>query len=351
MDKKEQGEITMKKGYITMKEITDDDYKEFIKTHNEITIENVKVKIGQQKKIVEYQPKNFELEKTNVWSFPERGTWATHKGNFRGNWPPQMARNIILRYSKSGETVLDQMCGSGTTLVECKLLGRNAIGVDINQDCIMLTLDRLNFNYKPLDSSYPNILLRTYVGDARNLNLIEDESIHLIATHPPYANIIPYSKQNRVQGDLSAVHSIDEYVNGMMEIAKESYRVLKPGRFCAILVGDTRRYRHHVPIAFRTMQAFLEAGFILREDIVKYQWKTKTTREKWGGLTKVAEECWVDINKKERKYYMDFYLLYYEHLFIFRKPENNEDISKYKNSMEWANSKLSNNQFQPAISR
>jgi DNA modification methylase len=325
----------MSEKYIGMKEVTYEDYKEFIKTHGEIIIENTKIKIGEPKKIKEYQPRNFELETTNMWSFPERGTWATHQGNFRGNWPPQMARNIILRYSKPGETVLDQMCGSGTTLIECKLLGRNALGVDINLDSIMLTLDRLNFEYSPLDPNFPNTRIKTYVGDARNLDLIEDESIHLIATHPPYASIIPYNKNKRekIIGDLSTIHNIDEYIDGMREIAKESYRVLKPGRFCAILVGDTRRHRHHVPIAFRTMQAFLEAGFILREDIVKYQWKTKTTREKWGALTKVADECWVDIDKKAKKYYMDFYLLYYEHLFIFRKPEKDEDIRSYKDSM------------------
>jgi len=94
------------------------------------------------------------------------------------------------------------------------------------------------------------------------------------------------------------------------------------------------------------MQAFLEAGFILREDVVKYQWKTKTTREKWGGLTKVAEECWVDIDKKDKKYYMDFYLLYYEHLFIFRKPEKGEDTHQYKDSLKWPSSQPSNNRVQ-----
>jgi DNA modification methylase len=325
----------MPEQYISMKEITYKDYKEFIKTHNEVTIEKTKVKIGQPKKIKDFQPKEFELEKINVWSFPKRGTWATHKGNFRGNWPPQMARNIILRYSKPAEWILDQMCGSGTTLIECKLLGRNAIGVDINKNCIMLTLDRLNFEYNPLDPKFPEVKIKTYVGDARNLNLIEDESIHLIATHPPYASIISYNKKENIPGDLSTIRSIDKYIEGMKEIAKESYRVLKPGRFCAILVGDTRRRRHHVPIAFRTMQAFLEAGFILREDIIKYQWKTKTTREKWGGLTKVSDECWVDINKKGKKYYIDFYLLYYEHLFIFRKPEKDEDLGIYKDSIKW----------------
>ncbi|MDW8010641.1 MAG: site-specific DNA-methyltransferase, partial [Sulfolobales archaeon] len=253
----------MSKNYMKMREITFKDYEEFIKTHKEVVVENVRIKIGEPKKIKEFQPRDFKLETTNVWSFPERGTWATHRGDFRGNWPPQLVRNIILRYSKPGETVLDQMCGSGTTLVECKLLGRNAIGVDININCIMLTLDRLNFEYSPPDPNFPKVKIKTYVGDARNLDLIEDESIDLIATHPPYVNIIRYNEKERIPGDLSAVRSVDEYVDGMREIAKESYRVLKPGRFCAILVGDIRRRRHHVPVAFRTMQAFLEAGFIL----------------------------------------------------------------------------------------
>jgi len=66
------------------------------------------------------------------------------------------------------------MCGSGTTLIEAKLLGRNAIGVDISRDCIMLTRDRINFNYSSLDPNHPDVTIKTYVGDARNLNLIED---------------------------------------------------------------------------------------------------------------------------------------------------------------------------------
>jgi DNA modification methylase len=348
MDKKEQNAVSYSRlksrvylgdmrvnRYQDMFEVTDEDYKEFIKTHNEIVIENVKIKIRLRKKITEYKPKDFKLETTNVWSFPERGTWATHQGNYRGNWPPQLVRNIIIRYSKPGELILDQMCGSGTTLIEAKLLGRNAIGVDINRDAIMLTRDRLNFEYAHLDPNYAKPTIKTYVGDARNLDLIEDNSIDLIATHPPYANIIPYSKEKKLKGDLSVVHSLEEYIDGMREIANESYRLLKPGRFCTILVGDTRKHRHHVPIAFRTMQAFLEAGFILREDIIKYQWKTKTTREKWRGLTKVEEECWVDIDKKNKRYYMDFYLLSYEHLFIFRKPEEGENVKKYIYSIKW----------------
>ena len=308
---------------ISMREITEEDYKDFVKTSHEVVIEDriggkpVKIKIGNKKQIKKFQPDDFQLEATNVWSYPHRGSWATHKGDYRGNWPPQMVRNILLRYSKKGDTILDQMVGSGTTLIECKLLGRRGIGVDINPNWIMLTRDRLNFRYKTLDYDSNDIEIRTYVGDARNLNLIKNESIDLIATHPPYANIIPYSKQ-KVDGDLSNVYSIDEFIKEMKKVAMESYRVLKPDKYCAILVGDTRRKKHHVPIAFRVMQSFLDAGFILKEDIIKHQWRCKST------------PYWL---QKSIKY--NFLLLMYEHLFIFRKPKDEKDKEKFMDSGKW----------------
>ncbi len=295
-----------------MKEITYEDYLEFIKTHNFAIIENVKLEIGKNWEIKELEPKNFELETTTVWSFPKRGRWATHYLNskYRGNWAPQIPRNLILKYTQPGDTVLDQMVGSGTTAIECKLLGRNCIAVDINIDAIMITIDRL----APLNAidKLPKCTIKTYVGDARNLNLIKDESIDLIATHPPYVNIIPYSK---IEGDLSNIKDVDKYVEEMKKVAKECFRVLKPGKHCAILIGDTRRHKHYVPVAFRVMQAFLEVGFILKEDIIKLQWNMKSTREKWAGE-------------------YDFYKIAHEHLFVFRKPEKNEDLNKLKESLK-----------------
>ncbi len=306
---------------LSMREITQQDYEEFVKTHKELIFgdkigkKEVVIKIGEKWRISKYGPKSFEMEGTTVWSFPRRGSWATHKGNYRGNWPPQVARNIILRYSEPGEWVLDQMVGSGTTLIECKLLGRNGIGIDVNASCGYLTRDRLNFTFQALD--YPETVQRTYLGDARNLNEIKDKSVDLIATHPPYASIIPYSK-NKEEGDLSQVHRVSEYVVEMKKVAEESYRVLKPGRYCAILVGDTRRNKHYVPIAFRVMQAFLESGFILKEDVVKHQWRCKAT------------PFWL---KRSVEY--NFLLLMHENLFIFRKPQEDESLKKFQESMKW----------------
>ena len=196
------------------------------------------------------------------------------------------------------------MVGSGTTLVECKLLGRNGIGVDINPKSVMLTQDRLDFKM-PVTLNHFNQQepeIRTYVGDARNLNLIGDNTIDLIATHPPYVNIIPYSKNTL--GDLSAVHSVDEFMREMEVVAEECFRVLKPGKYCAILIGDIRRKKYHIPISFNVLQVYQEVGFVLKEDIIKKQWRCKST------------PFWI-----KRSYEYNFLLLAYEHLFVLVKTK------------------------------
>ena len=80
-------------------------------------------------------------------------------------------------------------------------------------------------------------------------------------------------------------------------------------------MGDTRRGRHFVPLAYRVMDRFLSAGFVLKEDIIKAQhncaatgrWKAKALKDK-------------------------FYLIMHEHLFVFRKPQPGEDLKRLKDS-------------------
>ncbi|WP_084758031.1 DNA methyltransferase [Defluviitalea phaphyphila] len=246
-------------------------------------------------RIATWEPKDFALEATTVWSFPDRGKWATHSGKYRGNWSPYIPRNIILRYSQKNDIILDQFLGSGTTLIETKLLERKGIGVDINPEAIKLAKENLRFNK---NKEYEPII---YNADSRNLNFIKDNSIDLICTHPPYANIIKYSEG--IKGDLSH-YDIDEFIEAMKEVAKESFRVLKEDKYCAILIGDTRKNKHMVPLGFKVMQEFLNAGFVLKETIIKEQHNCKATG------------FWY---KKSIEY--NFLLIAHEYLFVFRKPK------------------------------
>ena len=100
--------------------------------------------------LIVLQPNSFSPEQTTIWSFPDRGKWATHSGRYRGNWSPYVPRNLILRYSKPGDWILDQFLGSGTTLVEAKLLNRNAVGIDINPQSVFLSETNAGFKSKEI---------------------------------------------------------------------------------------------------------------------------------------------------------------------------------------------------------
>lgn len=245
------------------------------------------------KKITSWEPKDFELQYNTVWSFPNRGSWATHDAKYRGNWSPYIPRNIILRYSQEGDVVLDPFVGGGTTLVETKLLNRHGIGVDINPKALEITAEHLDFERENCGKT------ELHLGDARNLDFLDDNSVDLIAAHPPYANIIQYSEDTK--GDLSHLE-IAEFLVEIKKVALECKRVLKRGKYCAVLMGDTRKRGHVIPLAFRTMQVFEEAGLHLKEIIIKEQHNCSAT-----GFWKTNSV----------KY--NFLLLAHEYLFVFKK--------------------------------
>ena len=138
----------------------------------------------------------------------------------------------------------------------------------------------------------------------------------LSVTHPPYLDIIKYS-EGKIDGDISNIGSLPKFCDEIEKIAQETSRVLKPDKHCAILIGDTRKGRHYVPLSMYVLQRFLKAGFVLKEDIVKVQHNCAATgRWKWKAL-------------KDK-----FYLIMHEHLYIFRKPSPNENLTRIKYSCQ-----------------
>ena len=279
--------------------------------------------LKDSKKIRVLHPKAFKEEQTTVWSFKQRGSWATHSGEYRGNWSPYIPRNVILKCSKPGELVLDYFCGAGTTAVECKLLGRRCIALDINDKAIELAKKNVDFK---VDTEQFTLLgnkihLRTYdpqlsVGDARDLSFLNDSSVDLICAHPPYANIIHYTDSE--QGDLS-YFDVDDFLKETSKVAKESFRVLKPGRQCAILIGDMRKKKHVIPLGFKLINVYLDAGFKLKELVVKRQHNCKTTG------------FWYASSIKN-----NFLLLAHEYLPIFEKPESLTPLSVGESLADYA---------------
>ena len=241
--------------------------------------------------IIYIQPDNFVLEKTTIWSFKERGNWATHSGEYRGNWSPYVPRNLILRYTRAGEWVLDQFAGSGTKLVEAKLLNRHAIGIDINNDAINLAKKKLQI---PFDSM-SKIFVKQ--GDAANLTAIKSNGIDFVCTHPPYADIIKYSQG--IPEDISCL-SLNDFFQKMSLVAQEAYRVLKPNHYCAVMMGDIRRKGRIFPLGFEVMKIFLEQNFHSQEIIIKEQHNCRST------------DYWCERN-------LQFLLLAHEYIFVFQK--------------------------------
>ena len=232
---------------------------------------------------------SFHEESTTIWSFKERGQWATHKGDYPGNCSPYVVKNLLIKYSNKDDVVLDQFVGSGTTIIESLLLNRKTIGIDINDKALNITKSRI----KDIGGKYK--LIR---GDATKLKL-KNKSIDFICTHPPYMDIIKYS--NGIKGDISLL-SGEEFYNSIKLVAKESFRVLKEKCYCAILIGDVRKNGLIVPVGFNVMGLFLNEGFLLKEIIIKEQHNCKST------------DKWIEIAKKR-----NFLLIQHEYIFVFQK--------------------------------
>ena len=238
------------------------------------------------------------------------GNWANYNPKYRGNFAPQIARNLILQYTKENELILDPMIGSGTKLIEAKLLNRNAHGIDINPKAVELSKEALNFKFSSTS------VQKVFQGNCRNLSQYEDSSFDFILTHPPYLNIVQYSK-GEIEGDLSDISTVPKFLNEIDVVANELLRVLKENRFCAVLIGDTRKAQHYVPLSYYLLERFLKTGFALKEEIIKAQHNCVFSK-KWEAQAKK----------------FGFYLIMHEHLFVFRKPKVGEDLSRIRWSLK-----------------
>lgn len=233
-----------------------------------------------------WEPTDFQLANGTVWDFPRRGTWAVHSSDYRGNWAPQVVRNLILKYTDPGDLLVDAFVGGGTTLIEAWLCGRRSVGVDISKLALQISQGKLA-EMKLLATSdsrvsLPEKFLPTVIeGDSLELtNLLKKKGIHsntvkLICAHPPYLDSIRFTNKN--SKDLSFVKDPVEFHQKMCVFAQNAYELLEPGGICALLVGDVRKEGQFISLGIDTLRGFQEQEFTLESIVIKTQNHERST--------------------------------------------------------------------------
>jgi len=224
-----------------------------------------------------------ELITSSMWHFPksEADSYDTIKP-FYGGFIPQVAEQLIKRYSKTGDIVVDPFVGSGTSIAVGLRNGRKVIANDIQAD----NIDTLSANYEQFIPEHlamgkhdaAEIGYMRFVDDA--LDAWESNFADLFILHPPYRDIIKYSDNPMEMSQMS----YDEYMIAFSNVVKASYGLLRPGRFCALIIGDYYRSRRTIPLGFLTMDIMLRIGFILKSINIKNIAGNETGKGKQGNL-------------------------------------------------------------------
>lgn len=237
----------------------------------------------------------------SVWPFKDTESTAKtelHPAQFSAVLPYR----AIKMYSYVDETVLDPFMGTGTTLLEARKLGRHSIGLDINPEFLELARRRLENEtlveqaishggesvafvqpslleprkrYIVAESNLHNYEPVMRLDDARKMQAVEDHSIDLIVTHPPYWNAVKISE---LDDDLSNVgdDQYDHFLSEMGKVFDQFRRVLKPDRVAVIVIGDVMRKVNGVtqlfPIHSDFIQLMKDRGFVTWDIFI---WETK----------------------------------------------------------------------------
>lgn len=251
--------------------------------------------------------KELDINIDSLWLIGPRAKGGKRENNYHGNFTPQVPDNLIRRYTEPGEIVMDLFMGSGTTLYECELLGRNYIGYDINEDIISHVEAKMDVN-----TSIKYQINRCDVTDSSAFDRYTDYSLSkmgkkrtdFLLVHPPYWNIIHFTDK---KCDLSNIDNLNEFVEKFVTAMTNAVKYLKADRHFAIVVGDLYRDGAVVPLGFYLMDA------INRN--IKCKLKGIVIKDMVGNRAKIGlENLW-----RYKALKSDYFLFKHEYIFVFRK--------------------------------
>ncbi len=231
---------------------------------------------------------------TTLWEYPSQHYGDGVQGDpaYAGATPSWLIWQLLQRYTREGDLVVDPMAGSGTTLDVARELGRRALGYDLNP---------------------PAGRKDVFRADARRLPL-EDEKADFVFIDPPYSTHVRYSDDPGDIGNLDAHEGDGEqgpYFAAMRGVIAEIHRVLRPRRYMALYVSDSFKKRRgaaasegFVPIGFMLFE-MLRERFRAVDIVCVVRHNAKLKRGNWH---RAAEEG-------------NFFLRGFNYLFIMKKAE------------------------------
>ncbi|MCX7728041.1 MAG: DNA methyltransferase [Bacteroidia bacterium] len=240
----------------------------------------------------------------SLWILDKRDNSGAHNAGYWGNFIPQIPNQFLRRYTKQGDWVLDPFLGSGTTLIECKRLGRNGIGIELQANVVELASKNINKEANKFQVKTEIIHAdSTELDFKKALKAKNISSVQFIIMHPPYWDIIKFSKEEK---DLSNAKSVEHFLQLFGKIIDNTYEVLDKNRYLAVVIGDKYSQGEWIPLGFYTMNEVLKRDYILKSVIVKNFEETK------GKLNQ--KELW-----RYRALVGGFYVFKHEYIFLFKK--------------------------------
>lgn len=225
--------------------------------------------------------KDWLKSQIGVWQFFYEGRDVRDKQLHPATFPISLAKKVISLFSHEGELILDPFVGSGTSLVAAQDLNRNAVGFDLQEKYIDLCVKRLESNN--LFNHSQQIAIH---DDALHIpQYLEPNSVSLIWTSPPYANLLNRKRKNKSRRDrendqLDKVEQysqdprdlgtmdINQYASAMGEIYEKLLPLFYPKGHCVINVPDMWWENERITIHVSLINELRLRGFELRNTII-----------------------------------------------------------------------------------
>lgn len=213
-----------------------------------------------------------EYTKT-VWTIAN-----TRRDDHPAVFPLEIPHRLIKLFSFYGETVLDPFAGVGTTARAAIPLGRRAACVDQNEDYVRTIKRECKQLHNGHDADFEP--LQAVHSDSRDMGFLENDSVGLIVTSPPYWDKADYGESRK---NLGNQENYVAFLNSMRPVFQECFRVLMPGRKLCVVTANVNQYTDHglltFPLATDYAVLLRDIGFVMVSEIV---WSKDGSGGKWG---------------------------------------------------------------------